>query len=107
MPSSPWNYVLWMFGFLWLPTVLLWLFNIGGVRRHLKNVVASAFLITAMCVSVEYFIVRDVLIMHRGHYLGLYLFGAPIEDTIFFFSVPFLLAPIALKTQELLDGEAC
>jgi hypothetical protein len=105
MNLSSLAYIFWLFLFFWSPTLYLWLTDFGGVRKFAKSVLGCAFLLTALCAPVEYWIVKKGLILHSGRFLGIFWLGIPMEDFLFFLSFPFLLAPIALKVQSLLEKD--
>lgn len=108
MIASPWNYIFWLFIFIWAPAAFLWFIDLGQIRRHARKMLACSALLTVMCVPVEYWIVREALIMHQGHHLGLYWLGLPLEDYLFFISFPYLLAPVALKLDDMFrKGAPC
>lgn len=101
MNASPWNYLYWLALFIWAPAAFLWFIDLGQVRKHSRRLMAASVVIATLCAPVEYWIVRDVLVLHRGHFLGIYCLGIPLEDYLFFLTFPFLMAPVALKLESL------
>jgi lycopene cyclase domain-containing protein len=105
MNLSSLTYIFWLFLFFWCPTLYLWFIDFGGVRKFAKSVLTCSFLLTALCAPVEYWIVKEGLVLHQDRLLGIFCLGMPVEDFLFFLSFPFLLAPVALKVQSLLEKD--
>ncbi|MCC2631699.1 MAG: hypothetical protein K0S20_398 [Patescibacteria group bacterium] len=96
-------YILWLLVFIWFPAALFWAFNLGNIRAHAKIVLVHSVLVAAGCLLIEYFVVQEVLILHRVHFLGIYIWGIPFEDYLFFLTFSWLVAPVALWLRSSLD----
>lgn len=55
---------------------------------------------------IEYFIVRDTMILNPGKNSNLKLFTMPLEDFVFFFTYPLFTIPVVIQVERWVNGTA-
>lgn len=89
------NYLYWLFLTIWLPSIILWQFVKKPIRPSLKRAARLGVIVLITQLPVEYLTLRYPMIMYSGHYLGVRILSFPVEDFLFFLTVPFLVFPLA------------
>lgn len=85
------DYLRWLLFGIWLPAAVLWLFVKRPVGSKLKMAAKLGAIVLVTQLPVEYLTLRYPMVMGEGHYLGIRLFLFPLEDFLFFLTIPFLV----------------
>jgi hypothetical protein len=79
----------------------LWQFVKKPISQKIKQALRFGVLALVLQLIVEYFILRYPMVMRAGHYLGIYLLSFPIEDILFFLTIPLLVFPLVHIVDDL------
>ena len=85
------DYLYWLFFAIWLPAFVLWQFVKKPRKQKLKLTAKLGIIVLLTQLPVEYLTLRYPMVMGEGHYLGVRLLTFPIEDFLFFLTIPFLV----------------
>lgn len=96
------NYLYWLTAAIWLPTIVLWCFVPGPRGPKIRRGLVLATWVFVTQLPVEFFILRHPMVMGEGNYLGIRFLTFPIEDFLFFMTIPFLV----LAVVHLVDDRA-
>ncbi|MBI3379960.1 lycopene cyclase domain-containing protein [Candidatus Gottesmanbacteria bacterium] len=91
------NYLIWLFIFVWIPTIVLWTFKFPLLWRYKKT------LLYAMIFAVVFSFPWDVIAIHlriwyfpNGKNLGIKIFEVPLEELLFMMTVTLLIGSITI-----------
>lgn len=90
------SYFLWLAIFFWLPIGIISLFSSSYLKHHWQLLILAPIFAYIAYLPVEHIVLRKVLVMHPGHYSGIWIDGIVFEDFLFFVSYPVLLTIIVL-----------
>jgi lycopene cyclase domain-containing protein len=88
-------YLYWLGLTIWLPSIILWLFVKNPILPGLKSSARLGVIVLITQLPVEYLTLRYAMVMYDGHYLGIRILSFPVEDFLFFLTIPFLVFPLA------------
>jgi lycopene cyclase domain-containing protein len=94
------NYIFWLLCAIWLPSLVLWWFVKKPRAKKCRQAISFAMFALIPQLAVEYFILRYPMLMREGHYLGIRIFLFPIEDILFFLTIPLLVFPLVHIVNE-------
>jgi lycopene cyclase domain-containing protein len=88
------DYLFWLAISVWLPAGILWAYLKRPMEPKLKATFRLAIITVISYLPVEYLTLRYPMVMGEGHYLGIRLLTFPLEDFLFFLTIPFLVVGI-------------
>lgn len=91
------SYIVWLLVFIWIPTLLLWIFRFKLLWKYRKS------LFWAMLFALVFSIPWDIFAVHNriwyfpaGGNLGVWIFGLPVEEYLFMATVTLLVGSITI-----------
>lgn len=85
------DYIYWLFFTIWIPALLLWQFVRKPKTDKVKLAARLGVIVLITQLPVEYLTLRYPMVMGEGHYLGIRFLTFPVEDFLFFLTIPFLV----------------
>jgi len=80
----------WLLLTIWLPSIILWQFVKKPTLPKIKQALRFGIFALVAQLAVEFY----------GHYLGIRLLSFPVEDILFFLTIPLLVFPLVHLMDE-------
>jgi len=90
----------WLLLTIWLPSIILWQFVKKPTLPKIKQALRFGIFALVAQLAVEFYILRYPMVMGNGHYLGIRLLSFPVEDILFFLTIPLLVFPLVHLMDE-------
>ncbi len=94
-------YPLWLCIFVFLPLILIWLFEFKKLRKYGRVILLAEVASFIFATPWDMIAVKDkIWYFTEPHILGIWLFGLPIEEYLFIIFVALLFVSIVLLLWE-------
>ncbi len=97
-------YIYWLIIFIWLPLIILWVFNWNYLVKY-KGTIFSCF-VWSIIFSVPWdlwAVYTQIWIYPKAGILGVWVLGLPIEEYFFILTTPTLIATVTLLIKKRIE----
>lgn len=92
--------------FVWLPTLLIWVFNFRFLWRYKKTLIYVMFFATMISTLWDiHAIQNNIWFFPRGGHLGIYIYTIPIEEFLFMATVTLMVSSITIIAKYKLSSD--
>lgn len=91
------NYLIWLFVFIWIPTLILWFFNFQLLWKYRKTLLYAMFFALLFSIPWDILAVSNhIWFFPKGGNIGFWIGGIPFEEYLFIATVTLLAGSIMI-----------
>lgn len=100
-------YIYWLTIVVWIPIIVLWIFNWKYLYKYIKAVFYCVIFSLLFSVPWDYWAIKSrIWLFHPDTNLGIWIGGLPVEEYFFIVFVTILISTIALLFRRRIENNS-